>query len=193
MTLFCLFMLHSPVPGTSSAGDDSGYLCMKSPTSCEAFNRLQHTNGTVFDFGTPTQRRLLAQEAGEGLELRPMLRNNSDSDVDQPSVSSDLNKRLNNSPNFVPIIKNINGAPCISNPGYQCVTPIPPVTDNYINMPQSKQMLKDKDQCQIDDGTVMGMSVSNPSYMDVDKLRTPQISHTSSYSTNDKYVNLPKP
>jgi FMS-like tyrosine kinase 1 len=104
-----------------------GYLCMK---SANIFSP-RADDSRVFDFEvTGKGKKEKKPEGGTGNELVPMLPINNDSDCDSSSCNS-------------PVVPN-----SFSNPSYH----LPPIveknqvnsdSDNYVNMPQSKSVLKD--------------------------------------------------
>ncbi|CAH1110876.1 unnamed protein product [Psylliodes chrysocephalus] len=114
------------VNGMVTPQSSEGYMSMNSSTIFSP----RIANDEVFDF-TTASRRKLSSEDGNGHELLPMLKDKNDLDISSPLAS----------PNAV------------SNPGYH----LPPIigtdednnteivksADNYVNMPQNKNLLKE--------------------------------------------------
>nr|CAD7196039.1 unnamed protein product [Timema douglasi] len=140
------------------ADENPGYLCMKSPhplvnDSVIFSPRTGTISGNIFQFGTPPGQKKMRNTETQGAspELKPMLRNGSESDVESPSQINNLNNlnqgatmRNDAEPmkemkitNDLKLGQTIPGqTPSFLNPNYQSTIPLKPSPDNYINMPQ---------------------------------------------------------
>nr|CAD7260158.1 unnamed protein product [Timema shepardi] len=152
-----------------AADENPGYLCMKSPhplvnDSVIFSPRTGTISGNIFQFGTPPGQKKMrnTETRGASPELKPMLRNGSESDVESPSQINNLNNlnqgatmRNDAEPmkemkitNDLKLGQTIPGqTPSFLNPNYQSTIPLKPSPDNYINMPQHRleeNMKRDK-------------------------------------------------